>query len=146
MLEIFKISPKSRDFWIFFRFHVEARYSAIFHRTIQKKCMSGISSGFPITQSVRNFYKKTKKSRWKSENQRRLVRFSIFVGGAVSYSHPLKIFIHFVLRSFIRLQKQEFFKNSHYLLRYENFLETYQHILSPCRFGKTFSNSFSFFF
>ena len=59
-----KSPQKSHDFRIFFCFPFEVCDSAIFHRTC-RKCMYSNSSGLTISQSVRNFYKKTEKNRRK---------------------------------------------------------------------------------
>ena len=67
------------------------------------------------------FLKKIEKIHLKSKILRWFFCFWIFVGDAVSYSHPWKIFIRYDFHYFRWLLKTECLKNLHLLLRYQSF-------------------------
>ena len=114
--------------------------------------MSGNSSGLPISQSLRNFYKKTEKSLRKSKNQWRFVRFSVFSRWRCELQPSVKNLYTFRSPFFYTAAETRIFWKFALVIEIWKFPETYQHILSPCRFEKTlgymlwFSKIFSFFF
>ena len=74
-------SPRNHViFEFFFCFPFEVRYSANFYQTC-RKCMSGNSSGLPISQSVRNFFKKDWKKSSKIEKSTAICPFYNFCRG-----------------------------------------------------------------